>query len=342
MAKGCKSIFMVLLLGVSVIVAANMFYENVLAGPKTAEASTQLRKLEFAGASIGGMYYACATAYADVLQKKLGVNVPITVSVTKGSGENIGLIETDRVEAATISSSVLYRAWAGQEPFKRQYRDVRILTRVFANPTVFYALADKNLTKISDLKGKRVGVGAGPKTWDHISRPFLEAHGIDYEKDIKRVYAGFSDLCNQVRDGLLDASIGNVSGGIALLPAIAALAAEKKLVFLEWDPKAIETLPVPAPYFNKQVVSGAVLGRESDYVTLDLGSMQFTVRDDLPEDLVYKMTKLFHENLSDLAAKVKIFQYPIRNPKFMTLTLGDVKFHPGSIRYWKEAGLWQQ
>jgi TRAP transporter TAXI family solute receptor len=251
------------------------------------------------------------------------------------------LLDLGRIEAGTVASNALYPSWYGQKPYEKQYRGARIAMWVFPNPTVFFALADKKITKIRDLKGKRVGVGAGPSTWDHLTGPFLEAHGIDYQKDIKRVYGSFEDLCNQVRDGLLDASIGNISAGINLMPAISALAAEKKLVFLEWDPQAIESIPAKIPYFMKAVVSAAALpGRQTDYVTLDLGAMLLVVRHDLPEDFIYKMTKTIHENLPELAKTTKLFKYAADNPKFMTQRLGDIEFHRGSVRYWKEVRLW--
>ena len=326
---------------ITIIIVIAMSQVNALSAPKGEVVNPQLRKFEVGGGSVGAIYHVCASAFADLLQRKLGMKIPFSASVTEGSGENVRLIEKDSVEAATIASSALYLSWKGQKPYEKPYRGARIVMRVFPNPTVFFALADRGLTKVSDLKGKRIGVGAGPTTWDVLTGPFIEAHGIDYKKDIKRVYASFEDLCNQVRDGLLDASIGNVSGGIALLPAISALAFERKLVFLEWDPKAIESVPAQIPYFNKVVVPAASLpGRQTDYVTLDLGSMQFVVRDDLPEELVYRMTKVIHENLSELSNSVSVFKYIVSNPKFMTGRLSDVEFHPGSVRYWKEKGLW--
>ena len=96
---------------------------------------------------------------------------------------------------------------------------------------------------------------------------------IDYKKDIKRVYGDFEDLCNQVRDGLIDATVSNVNGGIALTPSAAALAFERKLVFLEWDPKAVESLSAQFPYFNKVIVRAAALpGRQTDHLTVNVGA----------------------------------------------------------------------
>lgn len=309
----------------------------------SATAAEQLRKFEIGGGSIGGTYYISAAAFADLLSKKLGMAIPFTASATKGSGENIGLLDADRIEAATVSANGLYTAWNGLKPYKKQYRNMRVVMRVFPNPAVFFALKDSGITRISELKGKRVGCGSGPVTWEPVTRPILEAHGIDYDKGVRKVFGGFSDLCNQVRDKLLDASIGNVSAGSTLMPAISALAAEKELVFLEWDPKVLDTLPEELPYYTRMIVKAAVLpGRKADYATLCNGSQQIVVRDDLPDELVYRITKTIHENLSDLAKANQLFQYAVDHPAFMASKLSTIEFHPGSVRYWKEVGLWKE
>ena len=56
---------------------------------------------------------------------------------------------------------------------------------------------------------------------------------------------------------------------------------------------------------------------------------------DLPEDVVYKMTKAMATNVNDMAAVVK----PIAGltPKDMAVDIG-VPFHKGAAKYYKEVG----
>ena len=316
---------------------------NVITTFRGVTGAAEVKKLEIASSAVGGVYYVMGSTLADVLHKKLGKDFPIIVSVTRGSGENVRLLEQNRVEVAIAASNALYLSWAGQKPYKKEYRGARVVTRICPNHSLFYALAGKGIASIKDLKGKRVGVGTGPTTWDVLTGPVLEAHGIDYRKDIKRVYAGFSDLANQVRDGLIDAAIGTVSAGQTLQSAIAALAAEKELVFLEYDPRAVEEAVEKVPYFTKQIIpAGKLPGVQKDFLCVDIGTVSLVVRDDLQEEFVYKITKIIHQSVPELESKIKLFQYILKDPKFMVKTLGGPAFHPGSIRYYKEIGLWQK
>ena len=308
-----------------------------------AEGPIKLKKFEIGSGSVGGIYYVAGNAIANLLQKSSIFSAPVTCSATEGSAENIALLDQGRIEAGTVAANAMYTAWQGGKPYKKQHRDLRILMRTFPNPTVFFALESSGITKMSQLKGKRIGAGSGPSTWDILTGPFLEAHGVDYKNDVKRVYGNWEDLCNQVNDGLLDAAIGNVSGGTSLMPAIFALATSKKVNFLEWDPKAMDELSAKYPYFSKTVVqAGALPGRTADYPTVDIGSQLLVAKEDLPDDAAYAVVKTIHQKMAELVGTAKFFAYVSKNPEFMTKKLGEAQFHPGAVKYWKEVGLWRE
>jgi len=59
----------------------------------------------------------------------------------------------------------------------------------------------------------------------------------------------------------------------------------------------------------------------------------------VPEDVIYKIVKVMHENKDELT---KAFA-PFRNfdPKDQARPHSSVSFHPGAIKYYKEIGIWQ-
>ena len=72
-----------------------------------AKEGDQFSKFEIGGGSVGGLYYVSANSFADLFNRKLGMNIPFTASATRGSGENIALLDMNRMEGATVSAGAL-------------------------------------------------------------------------------------------------------------------------------------------------------------------------------------------------------------------------------------------
>jgi uncharacterized protein len=306
-----------------------------------------LKSITIGTAAAGGIFFVTGAAFAKLLEERLGI--PVTASITEGSGENIRLLDAGQLELAMIAVNALYPAWTGpapmfgdiMSPYKRQYRNMRLLGYLWVHPALFIALKDRGMTSMKDLKGKRVGVGPGPVTWDHLAGPIIEAHGIRYKNDIKRVYAGFSTMANQVRDGLLDVFYGTLGQ-----PAVTELAASRDVVYLKWDPKAVERLDKEVPYLLKMTVPAREMPRGSfegdEYLTVDHTGPYLVVRPDMPEADAYLITRAIFGNVQKLARDYAQLRRIAKEPHFAVQPVGDIPFHPGAIRYWKEAGLWRR
>ena len=78
-------------------------------------------------------------------------------------------------------------------------------------------------------------------------------------------------------------------------------------------------------------------GVDYPVLTMDNG-IQLICRTDMDEELVYKLAKTIIENISCMTrvyAPAKAL-----TPQWMASELAN-PFHPGSIKYFKEAGLWK-
>lgn len=321
-----------------------------------------LTKLEIGGTGAGGAYHLTASGLVEIFESELGLDVPMSASVNDGAAEILRLMDAGRMEAGLVSSDVYYNSWYGNAPFDREYQTANIVMNSYPNGAGIVALKDSGIKSISDLAGKRVGMGPSPVTWKPIIGLWIAAHGIEVEdfevpseykehsgleykpgSEVKAVFGNWDDLANQLRDGVIDAVAIPISALEILTGSVIALSSEKDLVFLEWDEEVLDNLSEVYPYINKaEVASGVLPGYDKPYKTLSFNSQQLVVRADLPEDIVYNMTKLTHENLQSLADKIKPLQYTASHPENLTQKMGDVAYHPGAIRYWKEAGLWEE
>ncbi|MBE0555822.1 MAG: TAXI family TRAP transporter solute-binding subunit, partial [Proteobacteria bacterium] len=71
-----------------------------------------------------------------------------------------------------------------------------------------------------------------------------------------------------------------------------------------------------------------------EIVTVGLGNL-WVVRDKMPEDVVYKMTKAVYENLEELGKS-----HPQgKDIVLKSATSVSIPLHPGAIRYYKEKGV---
>ena len=303
-------------------------------GPQPATAQDLPASLEVGGASIGGGFYVMAGGIAKLLEDKL--KIPVTAAVTEGSRENIRLIDRKQIFMGIISSNNGYPGYHGLKGFDKKHPIAPILG-LYPHSFAYMTLPDSPVRKFADLKGNRVGVGTG-RTWDAFLKPLYKAHGLTY-KDIKPVYAGMSDLYTQLGDGIIVATPGIVAG-LSPIPGALRLHAEKGAAYFGPEPQAVEKVLKELRYMARIRISKDTPTFDKDIDTVDIGGPHVYVRADADAELVYKVTKLIHANLDGMAAEVRYFKYAQANPAVLTKDI-NVPFHPGAVRYWKEAGLWK-
>ena len=306
------------------------------AGPQRAAAAEMPKSLEIGGASIGGAFYVVAGGVAKLLEAQM--KIPVTAAVTEGSRENVRLIDRKQIFMGVIASNNSYPAYHGVLTFKKKH-PLALVMGLYPNAFTLHTLPGSPINSFADLKGNRVGVGTG-RTWDAFMVPLMTAHGLTYKKDFKPVYAGMSDLYTQLGDGNIVAMPTMVSG-LSPIPAALRLHAEKGARYLPPEPQAVDKMVRQFPYMTRQTIPANTPTFEKAVETFDIGGPLLTVRADADEELVYNVLKLIHTNLDKLAEDVRYFKYAQINPAVLTTQIG-VPYHPGAVRYWKEAGLWKK
>jgi len=293
--------------------------------------------LQVGGASIGGGFYVVAGGVAKVLEENL--KIPVTAAVTEGSNENIRLLDRNQVQIAVVAANNAYPAYHGILGYEKKHTYLRALMGLFPNALAYIALPGTPYKSFASLRNQRVGVGSG-KTWDVFMKPLFKAHGMEYKKDFTPVYAGFGDLFTQVGDGAIVATVVSVSGGIPI-PGALRLASDKGAQYFGPDPAAAKKVIKELPFMSLIRITKDTPSFKQDLDTVDIGGPHLYTRADMNEELAYRITKLLYQNLGRLAKDVRYFQYAQAHPERLTVDNG-LPYHPGAIRYWKEAGLWKR
>lgn len=295
------------------------------------------KTLQIASAAPGGGFSALATPLAAFWEKDVGM--PVVVSSSRGSTENVALLERGEVTFGMITAASQAQAWNGEKPFKKQYRNGRLMFAFYPSMAFFYTRADSPINSVNDLKGKRVGLGPSASVWDFYMGRILAAHGLQKGKDYTAVYAGWRDLATQIGDGTLDAATA-----LETIPAPYQMGEERGVKALQMHPAAMDKAVADYWYYFKGSIKAKHLPKGhkgGEFKTVGWMGPYMIAKKDLPDDLVYKLTKSFHRHIKDLNKSVNLYRWLADDVKIATMPLRNVEWHPGATKYWKEVGLWQ-
>jgi TRAP transporter TAXI family solute receptor len=245
--------------------------------------------------------------------------------------ENLRLIQKKKIQLAVISPMIGYFARTGTRMFKKGGAvDMRVVVRLLPNGNIWATLKkNKKIKTIRDIKGHKVGVGTGGI--GVMSRMQLAAHGINYKKDIKPFFSATGELATLLKDGKVDVSF--LTEGLAKM-----VTATHEIRIISWQEEDRKKYIEKHPYFGEfNYRPNHFKGVDYGVQTVDNG-IQLITHADTPDAEVYKLAKAVIENIDCIS---KIFA-PAKSlsPAWCASKLGN-PFHPGSIKYFKDAGLWK-
>ncbi len=298
--------------------------------------TAERRFLSVGTAPPGGAFFVVGGALAEVLAERRGENPwQVTAEATKGTQENIRRLAKGELDFALANAAITYFAVRGEEGWEAA-QPVRAVMTLAPNVALFLAPRSGGLAKISDLRGKRVVLGPAGAGFEFFLRPILAAHGLSYSDftPLNATQAGAVDL---LADGSAAAAF---LGGAVPTASITQAATSQDVVFLPYEPAAIDQLVARYPFFDPATVpAGTYRGQEADFVGLNVGSMHFVTAAGADEELVYRVTKTIWENRDRVVEK-----HPAGraiNPKVVVRDTGT-EFHPGAVRFYREIGIWPE
>lgn len=296
-------------------------------------APAQERYMVIGGGSTGGVFFIVAAGMGRVIEKNLP-NTRVTAQVTSGSVENIRLLGQKKIDCALTSADSAYHAANGSGPFATEkYTNIRYITRGYSSVLQMIVAGDSPIKSVGDLKGKRVGILIGITATEWF--PLLaRAYGLEQGKDFRVSVLRVSDLINALRDGNVDMSVYFAG---APTSTVTDLAMSRPLRFLPYDDEKADQVLKAGPYFFKAPLAKDVYpGVKENVPTLHIPIL-FVCRDDVPEPVVYGLTKALMERTEDLR------QIHPEAASFGTIDNAGksmvVPIHPGAARYYAEKGV---
>ena len=299
---------------------------------KDAPDSGDTLELAFATGGTSGTYYPLGGAIANVWNEKIeGVNV--TIQPAGATVENLNRVSSGEVELVLGMNNVADNAYNGEgKSFGgKAIKNFKAIGVVYPEIIQCVTLKDSGIKSIADLKGKSVNPGPPGSGTYATALPILEAYGIT-PKDFNMKPGSFSDAVAGLKDGNIDAAFAAVS-----FPASAVLeiATTNPVNILPIDGEGYDKLKENIPFVSTYMLTGGEYrGQDTDVQTVTLQAVLY-VKEDLSDDVVYKLTKEMYENTDEIAkGHAKGKQISLEK----ALNGVTTPVHPGAQKYYDEVG----
>lgn len=271
-----------------------------------------------------GIYYPFGGALAKVWSEHVP-DVNVTAEVTAASVENtIKVVRGDMIAGIAMGNVVL-DAYDGEGKFPSKM-PVRTLFALYPNLIHALTLDNSGITSLSQLKGKRISLGAPASGTAVTSASLLESMGIDVKKDIDAVYLNYSETTNALANGQIDA--GFIVGGQGV-GAVTQIALTHKIRILPITEQESAVFMKQYPAYSAYELPANVYNNVGAVATLSVWNV-LVVSEKMSDDMAYNLTKAAYENISDVRKVVKMAE--MTTPQNATRLQG-VPIHPGAQKY---------
>ena len=265
--------------------------------------------------------------YGDAFAQAVNAEAPrlrIEPKNTKGSTENLPLLEAGKVDLALVAGELASEALA------KPGTPHRIVAAMYASPGMFIVLPASPVQRVSDLRGKPVVLGTQASGITVLGRTVLSALDLQVEQI----------MLEKAEDGpplLLSGKAAAVWGAGVGWPAFGKLAKQGgRFVGLSED--EIQTVLKKNPSLQRVALpANSYAGQDKALPSVGSWSYVFA-RPGLPEDTAYLLAKALHKAEPRLAASLQQARETTMANLVSAAPRADL-IHPGVQRYLRELGL---
>ena len=280
----------------------------------------------------GGSWIPLGGALKGLWEK----NVPgLNITQTPGAGiANVRGVDEGKAQIGLANSSTTVDGLAGRAPYPKKVTKVCQLANLYPQYFQVVALVDAKINTFADLKGKALVTQPKGNTAEALTETVLKLNGMTYQSLSKANFqAAYNDAVSMMKDGHVQVF---TLGTTAPASAVMDLASARDVHLVPADDRTLAELNKLNPGFYKKLVIKAGTYPKQDKDVPVIGySTHIIVACDLPEDTVYRMTKVMAQNVDAMAAIVKSISG--LTPKDMAVDMG-IPFHKGAPKFYKEAG----
>ncbi len=294
--------------------------------------------IKISATGVGSALHTIGVGMSEIISKNTEISASIVS--TGGADAAVRQLRDNRAEFSITNNDSAIQALLGKQQFANDGKaPIRLIGQGQATLRTIVARADSGIKEVADLKGQAfAGKRPSEVTIEKFAKAALNAYGVRPD-DVQMVETADVAQCTQaVQQGSVKAAI--IPGGVPS-STIMNLAQSLDLVFISIDDpdKQAAILEEMGPAFQWGTIPAGTYKGQDYPVTTISEKVVFVTREDIPEDVVYEVTKAIYDNYDDLklvhnAAKDWTAENALKDPV--------IPFHSGAIKYFKEIGAWNE
>jgi uncharacterized protein len=289
--------------------------------------------------SVGSSPYMVYAGLGEMMRKYL--NVTGTAEAVGGSTTIAALMGKKKIQFAQVSTDVLYEAPRGIGAYKGKKLELRQISPGITFAMFFFARADSGIKKPEDIRGKRFVVYSPTSAAITLMGDLLlKSMGMTRKDLVAMPSISQPDAVRSVTDHSAE---GFIHAGSPLSPvsnfAEMANSIEVKLIPITKEQQKFIVAQSKGVLIPSEIKGGNYKGNP-DPVRSVAYDCPFITLPEMPEDLVYEITKLMY-------GKEHRNEFVALHPAAQTFVVARleqdpplVPYHKGAIKFYKTLGVW--
>jgi TRAP transporter TAXI family solute receptor len=273
-------------------------------------------KITMATGPQGGVYYSLGNGLADAWNGRLGIARPQVV-VTNGSKDNVLRLVNNQAQVGFSQADAIEDVPGGSK--------LRALARMHDDYLQVIVRADLPVTKLADLSGRRVSIGARESGVEIIASSLLKALNVTPQQ----VNLGLDDSAQAMREGRLDAFFW--SGGLPT-GSITRLTRDLQVRMLDLKDE-LPAFREQFPTYGSATLPASIYNLPSGPVITLVVRNFLLVTESMPDDVAEALVRQLFEAQPDL---VKAHSAARTIEQRSAIETSPVQLHPGAVRYYRD------
>ena len=258
----------------------------------------------------------------------------LSVQMQPGAGiANVRGIDEGKAHIGFANTITTVDGLAGRPPYPQKVTKVCQVANLYPQYYQMVVPVDSKINSVADLKGKALVTQPKGNSSEIINVHMLQVHGMSYQSLSKvNFLASYTDAVSLMKDG--HAQVFTL-GTTVPASSVMDLASARDIKLLGVDARILAEMKKINPGYSKLTIKAGTYPKQDKDVDVIGYATHIIAACDLPEDMIYKMTKAMAANVADMAASNKAISG--LTPKIMAEDVG-IPLHKGAAKFYKEAG----